>query len=315
MRKKYNRLQFSDLDIESLLTENDVDWSDSGKNIGRNWIAINDCPYCGGTGYHFAINRESRIGSCFQCGQSANPVNYLKAVLNADFRTVKDLIKQYSTGEVSVINYRDNGKYCILPSNLHHVFGNGMKYLKNRGFDETDVEEYNLQQTGKDSYITTSDHRSDFRYRIFIPIYMNRRLVSYSGRDWTRDRDPKYQHPVLEACIISAAGSIFNYDSVEPHGQAIIVEGMTDAMKLGTGAMSLQGVTYTKEQLRFIQDKQLSKAFILFDEGARDKAEKLANALNDFITEVKVVTLLKHSDVGEMDKFDALKLKHYLLEG
>lgn len=314
-RGNKQNLKFADLDIETLFDDYVIEWKESGKNIGRSFIGVESCPFCGRGNFHFGIHKYSKVGSCWSCGETGNPVKYLSEMLGMKWKEVYSVIEKYSDGDIPEFKERMNAQETIVPSMLEEVDKVGLKYLKDRGFDEYDVEEFQLGQLNYMSFLRHSGHEQDFRWRIFIPIYMNRRLVSYTARDYTGKGSPKYQHPLVEATVIPAAGSIFNYDKIKKFGRAVILEGPMDSMKMGDNSCSMQGVTFTTEQLMFLEEKQLKEAYVCFDDKAKDKAERLANALGDFIPCVRVVTLRGHDDVGEMSKFDALKMKMQLISG
>jgi hypothetical protein len=138
---------------------------------------------------------------------------------------------------------------------------------------------------------------------------MYRKLVSYTARDYTERRDPRYQHPFLEACIIPPSSAVYNIDTVKD--KCIIFEGPTDVWRWGAGTVSIQGIEYTKEQLRFLVEKDIEQCWIGFDAGKEDKAEKLGAQLEPFFPQVNILSF-KHGDPAEVSTENALKIKHHL---
>ena len=135
-------------------------------------------------------------------------------------------------------------------------------------------------------------------------------LVSYTARDFTGKREPKYKHPFLEATIIPPSSCIYNIDTVKD--KCIILEGGTDVWRMGDETISLQGIETTKEQVRYLSEAGIKKAVIMFDSGKDDKARKLGYALSSVIPEIKIASL-DSGDPGELSEEDAIKIKHELL--
>jgi DNA primase len=310
VRNKTN-LKYFDFDIELFFQDYDIDYTSRGKNIGKDWIGLNECPFCGAQGNHFGVSSSSKGYHCWVCGEKGTIPTLIKEILQIDWNEVKEVIKKYSDGKIVEFSSRESGGKVILPSNLSDVNKIGMKYLKDRGFDSRSlVQKYKLKQTGMFSKLNHEGQTSDFRYRIIIPIYMNRQLVSYTGRDYTGKRDPRYRHPFIEACKIPPSSCIYNIDTVKD--RCLIVEGPTDVWKLGDGAVSIQGIEFTKEQIRFFYEKKLSKAVIMFDAGKEEKARQLGHILGGCIRDIQIASL-EDDDPGSLQAAEALKLKHSLL--
>jgi hypothetical protein len=300
-------------DIESFLIDNSIDFLTSGKNIGRGWIGVKNCPFCGDDRYHLGVNMTTKKVSCFVCGESSMIPRFIKEVLGIpeeDWKDVYSFVRKYQDGDI-YIDPRHNGKNVIWPLGMQDVSGKGVKYLSGRNFGIDVVDKYKLRETSHTSFLYESDHEYDFRWRIIIPIIMNRRVVSYTGRSFV-SKDPKYQHPNIEASIVSTASCIYNYDSVEEGGTAIICEGPTDVWRLGDGCIATMGVKYTKKQLRFLAEKHLKKVVIVFDENADEQAKKLANALIGIVDEIKIA-YIGEGDVGDLDPIEAVKIKNDLM--
>jgi DNA primase len=302
---------FIDFDAESFLSDNDVGFAEQVKNVGSGWIGIEECPICGTGGYHFAINKESKIGTCWVCGESCSPPKMISLYLNIDIRDAYKILNKYS-GKIIEYKSRYAGKDVISPTDLFKVDSIGERYLKKRKYDvERIIKKYKIQQTGPTSFLKLEEHKIDFRFRLFVPIYMNREFVSYVGRDLTEKSKNRYQNPIIEACKVTPSSCIYNIDTVKE--DCIIVEGVTDVWRLGDGSVSMQGVKTTPKQIKFLAEKKLNKVFILFDLNANREANKLANSLSGLCKEISIVTMSETSDPGELSDFDALKLKHQLL--
>ncbi len=309
-RTNKNNTKFQEFDVEKFLEYYNISHKKSGKNVGLNWIGIEECPFCGLSGYHFAINEQSSGFHCWGCGEKGSIIKYIKVLLRCNTGKAFSILKQFWNPELE-FHIRETGKEVILPSGLKKVDKYGKQYLANRGFDpEYIIEKYKLKQTGAGSFLNHKGTRSDFQYRLFIPIYMFRELVSYTGRDYTKKREPRYQHPFLEACIVPPSSCIYNIDTVKD--RFIALEGPTDVWRMGDETISLQGIETTKEQIRYLTELNIKKAVIMFDSGKEDKARKLGYALKSVVPDVKIASL-DSGDPGELSDEEAVKIKQELL--
>jgi len=139
---------------------------------------------------------------------------------------------------------------------------------------------------------------------------MDREIVTYTGRDFTNDQDPRYRNAPIEAGTILTSECVYNIDSITD--RALIVEGATDVWKLGDEAIATLGVKFSHSQINRILKKNLKKAVILFDSGAEAAAKILANAINPYIEDLKVF-IVEDMDPGSMNYIEAHKLKYDLL--
>ena len=299
-----------ELDIIQFLDDYDIPYKEQGKNIGRDWIGIGECPFCGDDRYHFGINKVTKVASCFVCTESAGLGRFIKEKLGYDWKEIKGILKNYSNGTVYVP--RESGNNVVLPSGIKDISDRGLKYLHKRNFYEDIIDQFQLKQTGIVSNLKLDGYKSDFSNRIFIPIIMNKRLVSYTARSMT-NADPKYNNPIIEACIVPTGSCIYNYDTLKENDTGVFMEGPTDVWRFGDKFVSMMGVKYSKKQISFIAAKKLSKAIILFDKGAEEKARKLAHNLTGIIPVIKLVFLKKGDDPGGLSPYDAIRLKYDLL--
>lgn len=307
---------FQDFDLIQFLQDYHIGYSETGKNIGRDWIGIEECPYCGALNNHLGININSKAFKCHVCGKKGWLLKFICIQLKVSFDQAKSIAKRYLT-EPREIPYRERGKKVTFPKPMTLDMPKMAKqYLKRRGFNPQYLqEEYNLQFTTDSSYLTAGDTSSNFSYRIIIPIMMNYELVSYTARDYTEQREPRYRNPLIDTCVIPPASAIYNYDSLKQRGKAIIVEGIFDAWKLGGETVSVNGKVVTKEQVRYLSEKRLEKAFVLFDDEKEDlkQAEDFANSLSGVVDNVEIVFLNSGGDPGELSSEEAIKVRMELL--
>lgn len=303
--------KFADFDVVAFLDEYDINYKRSGKNIGTMWIGLEECPFCGVGGGHFGINLQSKSAHCWGCGERALAVKWVQQLLEVSYRDALIVIQKFLSDDI-ILDIRETGTETLIPTDLKPIGDNAIDYLLSRKFDPDQiVKKFRIQECGTTSVLKLKEQKSDFRWRVFIPIYMRRKLVSYTARDYTGKREPRYRHPFLEACEIPASSTIYNMDTVKD--KCIIVEGPTDVWRMGDGCISLQGIEYTKEQLRYLSEMKLKKAVIMFDSGKEEQATKLARDLSIFVSKVQVA-YLPSGDPGELSDSEAVKIKYELLE-
>jgi len=301
---------FIDFDAETFMSENNIAYAEQVSNVGSDWIGVETCPMCGAGNFHFAINKESKLGSCWVCAENCSPPKMIMLMLDTDWSTSYKILNKYSEKVIQHMP-RKNADLVKYPSDIMDLNKSGKAYLKKRMFNpETIEKEYGVKQTGPVSYLKAGGLKIDFRFRLMIPMYMNHELISYTARAIGKN-ETRYQNPNIEACKITPSSAVYNIDSVK--NKCIIVEGVTDVWRMGKEVVSLQGVKYTPKQVRFLAEKRLEKTFVMYDPNAEKEALKLANSLSGLCGEINIVTLQTKCDPAELSDFEALKIKHQLL--
>lgn len=297
-------------DLLEIFDDHGVEYWTEGKNVGPGWINV-QCPFCDDDSNHCGIRKKDLKVHCWRCGKN-HITNLLKEVLNVSYREAKQLSKSVSLGGGPLLKTnppltRADSESVTLPrESTKHFPILHRKYLRSRGFSPLKtIREFKLRA----SYTT-----GKYKFRIIIPIIMDRRLVSFTARDVTNKQEPKYKSLDKGSSIISVRDSLFNYDSVPENSDVIITEGPMDAMKLGPGAVSIFGSSLTLNQVLLLKRKHLNTAFILLDNDktGHRKSKQLALSLVPICRSVEVVELLKHNDPGELTQIEARLLKEQL---
>lgn len=273
--------------IIEFLENNNIEFSTSGKNVTAGWVEIN-CPYrgCSDPSMHCGINLQSGIHSCWICGKKGNMPYLVKQIFKISLNQAKKLLHPYKSillfeEEEEEIKYDKAIDLSEFQKKLPTIHRN---YLVKRGFDPDFISrKYKIRacyQTGK------------FPYRLIIPVFQNGILVNITARDVTGTQDPKYKNLSNEEAIIPMKNCLYNIDAIKE--EVIICEGVTDVWKIGDKAIATMGTAYTSAQLKLLYDKRIKKATVLFDPGANEKAENLANAISSFIKFVEIIYLDKN---------------------
>jgi DNA primase len=232
-----HRIDFNDPRLEvaianwnltSFLDDYKVDYIMEGKNVGRNFIGVSPCPFCGDDRYHFAIHSDEKFGSCFICKGYAHPIkivsyfgrmNWTKAFdyliqqveENLD---LNDRVKQalyYKKKQIKRLeNYRD-----ILPS---HRLINKKDIEKIPAVREF-FQKRKLHLWHVDRYKLGLSLDPDFRGFIMWPLLINDHPVSYQMRHLGYKRYHNGTH--LDKYIFNEGGIIDGHP-------IILVEGFLD---------------------------------------------------------------------------------------
>lgn len=306
---KWKGTDYSDVDVQSLFTEESIDFKTGGKNVSAGWIGVN-CPFCGDQSNHCGVNLDTKRYSCWICSESGTIAKLLGVLLKTTYSEANKIINQYR-GFHYEAPIRELSPEVIMPNHLTDLTKFGKRYLKKRGFDPKYlVERYGIKESGMLSELKVGNMTWDFRYRIIIPMIMNREIVSYTGRDWTGQQDPRYRNAPLEAGTIPTSECVYNLDTVTD--RALIVEGPTDVWKLGPESIATLGVKFSHAQINVILKKKLKKVVLLFDSGAEQQVQLLANTIGPYIDDLKIF-IVEDQDPGSMDLIEAHKLKFDLL--
>ena len=313
---------YTHLDVVSLLESIPVSLSFSGKNVSVGWVNMNCC-YCYDAGAHLGVNLDSKMFSCWICRESGSIFKLVKQLTGFDNKTVGRLIREHTKDGFSYNFEGNNSKSKKLeielpsrcsekPLKIHK------EYLKKRGFRRKEIEMYfGIKYSGQiSSYLKSDGKRSDFSYRIILPIFMNKKLVNFTARDVTGLAREKYKNCPNDDALFHTKDCIYGYDLAgkgTSKNVAVLVEGPTDVWSIGPGAFGIFGLKYTENQIKAIYKKELKKAYIFFDKEkkAQQIAEKFAKEIGSFIPEVFIIEPEDgdSDDPGSMSKQQVKELK------
>ena len=307
--------------IQELLDEYDIEYKTSGKNISQGWIGL-QCPFCDDHSNHLGIKLKTYLFKCWRCGpKSASET--LSAITGEDIGICKRMMLHLYGHTKSIPFYFPEkgtekqrrvseiirgGAVAKLPPEATSRFPELHKnYLRSRNFPPLrTIRKYKLKavhSVGK------------YMFRIIIPVIMFGRIVNYTARDVTGTQEPKYMNADSLDVALPRKQCIFNYDTISPGSDAIIVEGPMDAMRLGDGACCFFGVSYTPEQLLLMKKKKIRKLFIIFDsdQTGQRTARDLAVTLSPMVQYTEKILLTKIKDPGELTPEQARLLKEQLM--
>ena len=249
-------------DLHSYCMEYGFPYFASGhKNVGVNWHATS-CPSCGDSSAHCGISKKSNAVHCFKCGYKSNIISMIRKHLKCSPEKAKGIFKQYNNGYIdesyflSAVN--KDVQEVQLPFNLEKRMPEShKKYLASRKFDpDLLIAKYGLLGAG--GYCEPK-----YRYRVIIPIEMDGKLVSFLGRGIYKTIEPRYYNAPATASIIPVKNALYGMEYVG--NTAIIMEGVTDVWRFGSGAVSTMGADLTNLQLLTLKKAGVRNVCFAYD--------------------------------------------------
>jgi len=281
------------LDIEKMFDDYQVDYTTKGKNTTKNWIEI-QCVFCGDPSMHLGINRQSLKYKCWRCGVKGHLQYLIMKFAHCNKQKAIEILDQYNISIIPENLITPPGRELtemVFPLDTLEYFPEEYtSYLISRGFSRDIIPRYSLR-----AYKTYGF----FAFRIFIPIFLNKKLVNFTTRSIIPNEPRRYINCPNEEAAISLKNLLYNIDRVED--VMVIVEGVTDVWRIGDGAVALFGMEYTHAQISRVIEKNPTHVYVMFDNEhlAQTKAQKFATTLASFIQNVNVIEI-EYPDPSEI---------------
>jgi len=276
------------------------------KNVTRGWINIS-CPFCVDKSWHCGVNLKKLGFSCYHCGKKGS-VDYLISRIERcsikRINSIKDQFQSFLLDKVSPSTITNSDISEIkLPSLLPKWPQKYLDFLEKKGYDSKQIiTKYHLKPVG---------NIGKYKFRILIPIFENRQMVSFTARDITDRSDIKYRDLQPEKSIIPVKKCLYNIDKAGKN--VVIVEGASDVWRIGSGAVATMTTQYSNSQIDKLLEHEIKSAFIMYDgeELATQKAYNLADRLSGFLDYVEVIEI-EDGDPGELTSADIKHLRKEL---
>lgn len=237
-------------------------------------------PGCGDSTGNLEINLEKGIFHCWRCNYSGNLEELLKDYLGYvppiedqfyTFEQIKNFQSDYDP------KFRENEKFINLPEEfcplwqdkkLSMIGQKALEYALKRMSME-DIKKYNIGYCGLGEY----------RWRLIIPFIENGKTVYFAARTIFPNFEPRYYNPTKEKYGVGSDEVVFNIDGARIAGQAIINEGVFDAIRAGDDAVAL--LKNNISDIQFYKLSEVEKIYIMLDSLKKDptivkKALKIA---------------------------------------
>ena len=294
-------------DAERFCNDYEIDFqtAEQSKHARHGWIQI-VCPFCkGNPGWHGGFNIDRGYYNCWRCGNTWLPV-VIQNFTGLDISDSLELIKSYTSGDL-IDEYRTQkfAKETTLPDECIPMTEQQRNYLIKRNYDPDElIETWGLLGTG---------NIGEYNYRIIAPIFLNKILISYQGRDYTGLCSIQYKACAAENEVYRHQHTLYGIDNAK-NDTVIICEGITDVWRIGPDSVATFGIEYTAPQIRLLASKY-KNAYVLFDNDpqAQVKAEEIYYHLIAFNIECEIITLDDYQDPGQMLPKDARQLRKALL--
>jgi hypothetical protein len=158
-------------------------------------------------------------------------------------------------------------------------------------------------------------YKGEYKDRIILPIYQNGQLVYFQGRSLDPGEPRKYKNPTL-----SKGSIIYNRDVFNKDKPIVIVEGLIDAMQLGTQGTSALGASISDSFLKTVISCTNSDVILALDNDSTGQKEmKRVLEKSRFSGQLKffLFTLHKYSrpykDLGEMSLHTTIDLYDFVV--
>ena len=230
------------MNLVDILQQYRVDFRRAGesKHVRGEWVGV-ECQWCGkGTGnFGLGLHPQSLACTCWKCGRHGI-ADVLIELTGEPYRVVKALLD--GMPHIRLGEREKPPGTLKLPKGLGPLGERHRRYLKGRGLDPDMLAKvWGLQGIGLAARLS---------HRIFIPIKLDDRTVSWTTRATTDDVERRYIAAAANEEAMPAKSLVFGTDHCR-HA-IIVVEGPTDVLRIGPGAGGLLGLAYTKEQVRRI---------------------------------------------------------------
>ena len=290
-------------DFLSLLKDYNIPHTQEHHHCTPGWVNVH-CPHCiGRPNFHLGIHLETGVCNCWRCG-THSLFSTLSKLLSVSPKQVAKILLEYAHEGIAPRTRRkkyETGRTEAKLPITTPLQDSHRKYLESRNFDvEELIQVWNICSTGP---------VGSYKHRIFIPIEMNRKIVSFQARTIHKHVKPRYKTCAKEDEAIHHKYIFYGMDYTKSKKSVIIVEGVTDVWRIGPGAQASFGITYTLSQVLLCM--QYDKVYIMFDDekNAQKQARKFAAEI-EVAAGNEVYLIDKYGkDPGELSPDQVAKLR------
>lgn len=287
--------------LTDFLEKYGVEWSKTDKHSRAGWTQCVPCPRCSNERFHLGIKDDLTRAACYTCGGWSVPL-LLRQLTNAPYDEIRKLLgnRAYLPREAETAS---KGVYTP-PTLLQPLAAVPAvaAYLTQRGFDLEYLElVWGVRATGP---------FSNHPFRVFLPIYLGRRAVSWTARA-ACGQTPRYRNAMPSEKSMDEKSLLYGGQHVKD--SVIVCEGPFDAINVGKGAVATLGINVTTAQVNRLADYY--KRVIVFDNepNAQRRARALADQLSIYPGETFIVNIdakdpaeAKPSEIAALRKFAGL---------
>ena len=252
------------------------------------WVQL-DCPDCGDREkFHLGVSLDLRGANCWKCGpKKARQTLRQLGIDIQGFRFEKIKSQKRPRGKLQQ------------PSMRGELTKPHIEYLKKRGFDYKEIE--------KLWGIEGISQHSTYSWSIYLPIYdINNDVISWTTRAIAGDR--RYSNAPKRCEALPAKSTLYGIHLAR--SSIVVVEGPTDAWRIGPGAVATMGLQYTTEQVQLI--RSFANRTICFDSSvsAQAQARKLFSEVKASPGNTSIIEI-DADDPGECDLNEVNQIRNY----
>ncbi len=299
-------MNIHDFDIRSYLDALRIPYWEAGVNVGRGWLGI-QCIYCQDHHNHLGISLFHKNASCWLCHTTASITDLICDLENTNYRAALDRIDEFQSFKHLEIEVRDrlaNDGKSVLPEGCVPLRESHRVYLEGRGFDP--------DQLVQDWGLVSAPVVGKWKHRIIIPVIIEGRVLTFVGLDHTGANPTKYKAAAVEESF--APTSELVYGANHAGGNVVLVEGTTDAWRIGKGAVATFGMNPGNRRILHLSRMKVDRFFVMYD-GEKDaikNAYVVASMLLEFSNNVEVLEMEMGFDPDDMSAQEVEKLRHNL---
>jgi DNA primase len=250
------------------------------------------CPHCHDYKFRLYVSQSKKLGLCFNCGWKGNALGLVKLVSGAEGMAAVDIIAS-GARSVAFIGRDVEPLSPVKPAQLPEHFRPltmpptpasqpYWDYLIGRGFAPSLIMKYRI------GYCRVGE----YHHRIVVPIYMEGEL-----RSWVARAIGKARRKYLNDTGMRMASCLFNYDHVVGEREAVLVEGVFDALRLPQRAIATLGNKISTRQVDLLRAGGFERLIFCYDADAGLQAIRYADRLPPDV-EVCIAHLPKGYDPG-----------------
>lgn len=284
------------LDFENLARDFNIPLLAQGHSrCSVGWVQTH-CPFCtdGRRGWHLGFSLDRGAFNCWKCGSLLSK-QVIQKLTGKPFGVLIQRYLKSAGGSRPAPVTRKRGSILDLPAECGKLQYAHNVYLQDRGFNRYVhlAETWGLLAVGRGE--------RDWQWRIIIPVHDEAgQMVTYIGRSIAKD--PKVRYRMLEdEKALASPNDLLYGEHLTDGDSVIVVEGATDAWRLGPGAVAVLGASWSPTQAARLLSYR--RVFIMFDpdETGRNQAQKLADWLAPHKVEVEILTGFD-TDPGNFDE-------------
>ena len=166
------------------------------------------------------------------------------------------------------------------------------RYLKERGISVKRAQRYGMGYCERGYYFN----------RLIVPIYLDKKLVSFAARFMKR-KPPEGIKKTLFPRGCKTGRMLYNYDVARRCKRVIMVEDVFSASAIGKNAVCTFGTSLSQYQLELLLYARCEEIVVIWDHDAIEKAYKLVEGLQEF-WKVRIVELPDSRDPDEHRRKD-----------